>query len=604
MQVVVDWVGKLSVTLFLSGWCLLDIPQTAHAQTLRLRLPLTDARGATATASDTSVGDVNITLGMFTNNVAVDLHGAQGTGVTNPAALNATRALDLTTNTAITQEISQPAGNGVGTGGASGVGGQNGAVVKLENSTGANSLATLGNNGSGNITNFTITLWFNKKYPYNASAAIGERFFVLNAGTTTGDKGAANALALYIQDKNYLEFTIGTSGYPAFAPTAITNIDPNLYANGYAVSNWYFAAVTYDGTNVVMYLGDLTHDAFAISTNALANQVTVLGAAASMGLGNRGNGQRGLNGWMQDFRFYNGAGDSNFVNSVRSELLTAASMKTTPALSVGNSPVIYGGSPQAAMVNGSVAGTVSNVKYNESATIPTAAGTYAITADFTPDDTADYNSLTGAPAGNFVINLATPTLSVGNSPVIYNGLPQAATVSSLVAGTVSNLKYNGSATIPTAAGTYAVTADFAPADTADYNSLTGAPAGSFVINMVIDDFERTSVAPWSFYNGSEFPGATGSLTIGTNSGYTGNGAHLAYDFSGGGKLCCGTIIQFAGGIEPCGHRVLGQITNEYSDFPARGGFHRPNPAIRPAAPVREHGSEWLVSTGRPPGHVR
>jgi len=49
----------------------------------------------------------------------------------------------------------------------------------------------------------------------------------------------------------------------------------------------------------------------------------------------------------------------------------------------------------------------------------------------------------------------------------------------------------------------------------------------------MDDFERTNApAPWAFYNGAEFPGATGSLTAGP--GYSGRGAHLAYDLSQGG----------------------------------------------------------------------
>jgi MBG domain len=86
-----------------------------------------------------------------------------------------------------------------------------------------------------------------------------------------------------------------------------------------------------------------------------------------------------------------------------------------------------------------------------------------------------------------VINKATPTatLAVSNSPQTYNGLPQAATVVisvSSVGGTVSNVKYDGSATVPTNAGTYAVTADFAPTDSANYNTLIGLSAGNFVIN--------------------------------------------------------------------------------------------------------------------------
>jgi hypothetical protein len=178
------------------------------------------------------------------------------------------------------------------------------------------------------------------------------------------------------------------------------------------------------------------------------------------------------------------SGGSNFATSTSSTLSQTVSSgtKTNPTLKVTNSPVTYSGSGQAAQVTGSVAGTVSNVLYSGSSTAPTAAGTYAITANFTPTDTTDYNSLTNASAGNFTIAKATPTLTVTNSPVTANGSAQAASVSGSVAGTVSNVLYSGSSTVPSAAGTYAITANFTPSNTTDYNSLTNASAGNFVIN--------------------------------------------------------------------------------------------------------------------------
>ena len=85
------------------------------------------------------------------------------------------------------------------------------------------------------------------------------------------------------------------------------------------------------------------------------------------------------------------------------------------------------------------------------------------------------------------INFATPTatLTVGNSPTVYNGLPQAAIVnisSSSVQGMLSNIEYNGSTNVPTAAGTYSITANFVPADT-NHMTLTGLSAGNFVITL-------------------------------------------------------------------------------------------------------------------------
>ena len=88
-------------------------------------------------------------------------------------------------------------------------------------------------------------------------------------------------------------------------------------------------------------------------------------------------------------------------------------------------------------------------------------------------------------AGNFVISKATPTatLAVDNTPVTYDGSAHAATVSitaSNTPGAVANIS-TGGATTQTNAGTYAVTADYVPVDTANYNTLTGLSAGNFVI---------------------------------------------------------------------------------------------------------------------------
>src|SRR5205823_2919934 len=134
----------------------------------------------------------------------------------------------------------------------------------------------------------------------------------------------------------------------------------------------------------------------------------------------------------------------------------------------------------------SVPGSVANILTGGAAT-KTNAGTYAVTADFVPNN-ANYKTLTAVSAGDFVIDKATPTATLGvtNSPQTYNSSGQAALVSistSSVPGTVANILTGGAAT-QTNAGTYAVTADFVPNDTNNYNSLTGLSAGDFVIDKV------------------------------------------------------------------------------------------------------------------------
>ncbi|HEX5490718.1 MAG TPA: kelch repeat-containing protein, partial [Candidatus Udaeobacter sp.] len=95
----------------------------------------------------------------------------------------------------------------------------------------------------------------------------------------------------------------------------------------------------------------------------------------------------------------------------------------TATLGVSNSPQTYNGSPQSAnvvVVMSSVPGTIANVKYNGSGVAPTNAASYTVTADFVPNDTTNYNTLTNQSAGSFVINKANAVINVTPYNVTYN----------------------------------------------------------------------------------------------------------------------------------------------------------------------------------------
>jgi LPXTG-site transpeptidase (sortase) family protein len=147
----------------------------------------------------------------------------------------------------------------------------------------------------------------------------------------------------------------------------------------------------------------------------------------------------------------------------------------TPTLSITNSPVVYNGSQQTATVTCSSGGAVSNILYGGSPTAPTNVGTYAVTANCAA--MPGYTSLTNASAGNFVINPATPTASVTNSPVTYTGAVQTATVACSGGGTATLVSGTGTGTN---AGSYPATVDCAAS--ANYIAATGLAAGNFVIN--------------------------------------------------------------------------------------------------------------------------
>ncbi len=113
------------------------------------------------------------------------------------------------------------------------------------------------------------------------------------------------------------------------------------------------------------------------------------------------------------------------VRTTNTTIIVSA-VKTNPNLSVTNSPQPFTGAAIAATVTGDVAGVVSDVKYNGSATVPTAAGTYAVTADFVPTNSSLYTSLNDASAGNFVISPAASVTAVTcPASVAYNGSAQA-----------------------------------------------------------------------------------------------------------------------------------------------------------------------------------
>ncbi len=155
--------------------------------------------------------------------------------------------------------------------------------------------------------------------------------------------------------------------------------------------------------------------------------------------------------------------------------------KAIPTLSVTNSPITFDGLKHTANLEGSVPGMVSNIRYAGSATEPIDAGMYAIMADFTPTDTSNYEALTDADAGDFVIEKASPELSVTNSPTKFNGSSQSVNVQGSIMGIASNIRYNGSATEPILPGVYPITADFSPTDVVNYKYLTDAYVGEFVI---------------------------------------------------------------------------------------------------------------------------
>ncbi len=218
----------------------------------------------------------------------------------------------------------------------------------------------------------------------------------------------------------------------------------------------------------------------------------------------------------------NVAGHAQLRTLVASGIQSA--IATNPTISVTNSPVTYNASPQSATVSGSVAGTVSNIQYNSTATVPTDVGTYAITADFAPTDSVIYNSLTGASAGNFTISTAsqsalTFTGQTVTSPAAFASLSTtggsgtgAVTYAVTTAGT-AGCSISGTTLSYTTDGTCGVTATRA-ADS-NYNSVSSSEA-TFTVNPI----PTHTITASSGSNGSITPSGAVSVNEGSDQVFT------------------------------------------------------------------------------------
>jgi hypothetical protein len=161
------------------------------------------------------------------------------------------------------------------------------------------------------------------------------------------------------------------------------------------------------------------------------------------------------------------AGDATFSASSSGVSLTVG--KAAATITLGSLAATYNGSAHAATATTSPAGLSVGFTYAGSATAPTNAGTYAVVA------TISDPNYTGTANGTLVIAKAAATVTLSGLSASYDGTPHAATVTTVPSGLSVSVTYNGSATVPSAAGSYAVVA------TVTDPNYTGSASGTLVI---------------------------------------------------------------------------------------------------------------------------
>jgi DNA/RNA endonuclease G (NUC1) len=233
-----------------------------------------------------------------------------------------------------------------------------------------------------------------------------------NGSATAPTNAGSYAVAVTINDANY---TGSTSGTLVIAKAAAT----------LALSN---TAQTYDGTAKSV---TVTTTPAALSTAVLYDGSATAPTAAGT------------------YAVSASVTDANYTGSTTGSLTIA---KATASIALSNLSQVYDGSAKSVTATTTPAGLSVSVTYNGSATAPSAVGSYAVAATVTQ---ANY---VGSASGTLTITPTSGTIVLSDLTQLYDGTPKSVTVTTTPSGLTFSLTYNGSATAPTAPGSYAVVA--------------------------------------------------------------------------------------------------------------------------------------------------
>ena len=139
--------------------------------------------------------------------------------------------------------------------------------------------------------------------------------------------------------------------------------------------------------------------------------------------------------------------DANYQGTASGNMIIGKASATVTL--TGLTPT-YTGSPIPAIATTTPAGLSVDLTYDGSTTAPTDSGTYAVVGIV---NDANYE---GSSSGNMIIGKALATVTITGLTPTYTGAPISAIATTSPAGLSVDLTYDGSATAPTNAGTYAV----------------------------------------------------------------------------------------------------------------------------------------------------
>jgi hypothetical protein len=141
--------------------------------------------------------------------------------------------------------------------------------------------------------------------------------------------------------------------------------------------------------------------------------------------------------------------DPNYTGATNGVLTIARAPVTIELISL---VTIYDGTPKPVSAVTSPSGLNVTVTYNGGAAAPINAGSYSVAA------TVNNANYIGTASGTLLIAKAAAEVTLAGLSAVYDGTPKPATATTIPGGLTVSLTYDGSATAPTDAGSYAVVA--------------------------------------------------------------------------------------------------------------------------------------------------
>ncbi|MDI1338015.1 MAG: MBG domain-containing protein [Lacunisphaera sp.] len=198
--------------------------------------------------------------------------------------------------------------------------------------------------------------------------------------------------------------------------------------------------------------------------------------------------------------------EANYTGTASGTLVIA---KATASVTLSGLNQTYDGAPKPVGANTSPMGLTVDFTYNGSATAPTNADSYAVVG------TVNNANYAGTASGTLVIAKAVAPVTLGGLNQIYDGAAKPVSAVTTPAGLTVDFTYNGSATAPTNADSYAVVG------TVNNANYAGTASGTLVIAKAVATVTLANLA--QVYDGAAKPIAVTTAPVGLNVVTTYNG---------------------------------------------------------------------------------